>query len=178
MKRTIAIVTIFIAAILMALSFACCLVIRKRKRDKEDQFTSLNTLTKNLASYENSSRGNEMDGSEQVDVLIFDLSTIISSTDDFSDANKLGEGGFGSIYKGQLSNGQEIAVKRLSKNSGQGVEEFKNEVTLIARVQHRNLVRLFGCCIQRGEKMLIYEYLSNKGLDSFIFGTYIHFQIV
>ncbi|WMV17949.1 hypothetical protein MTR67_011334 [Solanum verrucosum] len=171
MKRTIAIVTICIGAILIALSFACCLVIRKRRRvkDKEDQFTSLNTLTRNLASYENSSRGNEMDGREHIDVLIFDLSTIISSTDDFSDANKLGEGGFGSVYKGQLNNGQEIAVKRLSKNSGQGVEEFKNEVTLIARVQHRNLVRLLGCCIQRGEKMLIYEYLPNKGLDSFIF---------
>ncbi|XP_055826664.1 G-type lectin S-receptor-like serine/threonine-protein kinase At1g11410 isoform X2 [Solanum dulcamara] len=168
-KRTIAIVTVCISAMLIALSFACCLVIRKRRRDKEDQFTSLNTLKRNLASYENSSRCNEMDGSEQVDVLIFDLSTIISSTDDFSDANKLGEGGFGSVYKGQLNNGQEIAVKRLSKNSGQGVEEFKNEVTLIARVQHRNLVRLLGCCIQRGEKMLIYEYLPNKGLDSFIF---------
>lgn len=59
----------------------------------------MNTLTRNLAYYENSSRGIEMDGSEHVDVLIFDLSTIISSTDDFSDANKLGEGGFGSVYK-------------------------------------------------------------------------------
>lgn len=59
----------------------------------------MNTLKRNLASYENSSRCNEMDGSEQVDVLIFDLSTIISSTDDFSNGNKLGEGGFGSVYK-------------------------------------------------------------------------------
>lgn len=67
--------------------------------DKEDQFTSLITLKRNLASYENSSRGNEIDGSEHVDVLIFDLNTIISATDDFSDANKLGEGGFGSVYK-------------------------------------------------------------------------------
>ncbi|KAG5614026.1 hypothetical protein H5410_013850 [Solanum commersonii] len=167
MKRTIAIVTICIGAILIALSFACCLVIRKRRRDKEDQFTSLNTLTSNLASYVNSSRGNEMDGSEHVDVLIFDLSTIISSTDDFSDANKLGEGGFGTAKQWARDSGQ-----KTFKNSGQGVEEFKNEVTLIARVQHRNLVRLLGCCIQRGEKMLIYEYLPNKGLDSFIFGIY------
>ncbi|XP_059282014.1 G-type lectin S-receptor-like serine/threonine-protein kinase At1g11410 [Lycium ferocissimum] len=168
-KRTIAIVTACISTILIVLVFACCLVIRKRRKDKEDQFTSLITLKRNLASYENSSRSNEMDGSEHADVLIFDLSTITSATDDFSDANKLGEGGFGSVYKGQLNNGQEIAVKRLSKNSGQGVEEFKNEVTLIARVQHRNLVRLFGCCIQRGEKTLVYEYLPNKGLDNFIF---------
>ncbi|CAN4116643.1 unnamed protein product [Withania somnifera] len=168
-KRTIAIVILCISAIILALAFACCMVIRKRRKAKENQFTSLNTLKRNLASYEDSSRGNEMDGSENVDLLIFDLSTITSATDDFSDANKLGEGGFGSVYKGQLSNGQEIAVKRLSKSSGQGVEEFKNEVTLIARVQHRNLVRLLGCCIQRGETMLVYEYLPNKGLDNFIF---------
>ncbi|XP_022878004.1 receptor-like serine/threonine-protein kinase SD1-8 isoform X2 [Olea europaea var. sylvestris] len=106
---------------------------------------------------------------DEVDLPLYDFSTIVMATDKFSDANKLGQGGFGCVYKGILVEGQEIAVKRLSKNSGQGIEEFKNEMKLIARLQHRNLVRLLGCCIDMEEKMLVYEYMENKSLDSILF---------
>lgn len=106
---------------------------------------------------------------DEVDLPLYDFSTIVMATNKFSDANKLGQGGFGCVYKGILVEGQEIAVKRLSKNSGQGIEEFKNEMKLIARLQHRNLVRLLGCCIDMEEKMLVYEYMENKSLDSILF---------
>ncbi|KAK4604682.1 hypothetical protein RGQ29_012947 [Quercus rubra] len=97
------------------------------------------------------------------------LSTIKVATNDFSSANKLGEGGFGPVYKGILPSGQEIAVKRLSKTSTQGHEEFANEVALTARLQHINLVRVLGFCIEGDEKMLIYEYMPNKSLDLYLY---------
>lgn len=97
------------------------------------------------------------------------LSIIQAATNNFSDDNKLGEGGFGPVYKGMIAEGKEIAVKRLSTKSNQGSEEFKNEVELIAKLQHRNLIRILGCCVERGEKLLIYEYLPNRSLDAFLF---------
>jgi len=101
---------------------------------------------------------------------LYDFSQIADATDNFSTQNKLGEGGFGPVYKGVFPDGQDLAIKRLSARSRQGLLEFKNEIQVIAKLQHRNLVRLLGCCIHEEEKMLIYEYLPNKSLDHFIFG--------
>ncbi|KAG4995300.1 hypothetical protein JHK86_032127 [Glycine max] len=105
------------------------------------------------------------------DAHIFDLITILEATDNFSFTNKIGEGGFGPVYKGKLSNGQEIAIKRLSKSSGQGLVEFKNEAMLIVKLQHTNLVRLLGFCSDREERILVYEYMSNKSLNLYLFDS-------
>ncbi|XP_024983640.1 putative receptor-like protein kinase At4g00960 [Cynara cardunculus var. scolymus] len=104
-----------------------------------------------------------------VESLQYDFGLVEEATNDFSEDNKLGAGGFGSVYKGKLQNGEEIAVKRLSKDSGQGEIEFKNEVVLVAKLQHRNLVRLLGFSIEGTERLLIYEFLRNASLDQFIF---------
>ncbi|KAI8525195.1 hypothetical protein RHMOL_Rhmol13G0210200 [Rhododendron molle] len=103
------------------------------------------------------------------DSLQYDLGTIEAATNNFSNDNKIGEGGFGLVYKGLLPDGQEVAVKRLSRTSGQGAQEFKNEVLLVAKLQHRNLVRLLGFCLGGEEKILIYEFVPNKSLDYFLF---------
>ncbi|MED6111489.1 hypothetical protein PIB30_052721 [Stylosanthes scabra] len=139
--------------VLCGLLLAFCLIRKRRKR----------ATLKALKDH------SKEEQEEDPEVPSYDLSVIASATDNFSDKNKLGEGGFGPVFKGTLENGQRIAVKRLSTGSGQGVKEFKNEIALIAKLQHRNLVKLHGYCIQNEEKLLIYEYMPNKSLDFFIF---------
>ncbi|KAG4380603.1 hypothetical protein GLYMA_16G202400v4 [Glycine max] len=90
--------------------------------------------------------------------LQFSLAVIEAATNNFSNDNRIGKGGFGEVYKGILFDGRQIAVKRLSKSSKQGANEFKNEVLLIAKLQHRNLVTFIGFCLEELEKILIYEY--------------------
>ncbi|KAF9623279.1 hypothetical protein IFM89_000768, partial [Coptis chinensis] len=119
----------------------------------------------------------DVDEISNVESLQFNFGIIRAATDNFCNANKLGQGGFGSVYKGRLLDGREIAVKRLSRNSGQGVTEFKNEALLVVKLQHRNLVKLLGFCLEEDEKLLIYEFVANASLDQFIFGLARNFLI-
>ncbi|GLJ55027.1 hypothetical protein SUGI_1181240 [Cryptomeria japonica] len=99
----------------------------------------------------------------------FNLENIKAATSDFHEDNKLGEGGFGSVYKGTMPNGLQIAVKRLSVQSSQGKKQFLNEIKLVAKIQHRNLVNLLRCCAEGSERLLVYEFLPNKSLDKILF---------
>ncbi|KAL4308846.1 hypothetical protein GQ457_01G004930 [Hibiscus cannabinus] len=152
-KVNLPIILATVIAVLLGFVLVVCYFRRSRRKLKD----------KSVNDKENK------DENEDMELAVLEFGTIAQATDNFSIRNKLGEGGFGPVYKGILSNGQEIAVKRLSKNSGQGVNEFKNEVKLIAKLQHRNLVKLLGCCIHGDERMLVYEYMPNGSLDSFIF---------
>ncbi|KAK8612574.1 hypothetical protein V6N13_092686 [Hibiscus sabdariffa] len=151
---------------LILVAFFYCLVRRRRSAARTRNSKHMFSFT----TFEGSLGEKEIDESRRNgDLPFFHLSTIAVATNNFSSDNKLGQGGFGPVYKGVLLNGKEIAVKRLSKHSGQGVQEFKNEIVLIAKLQHRNLVRMLGCCVEGEEKMLIYEFLPNRSLDSIIF---------
>ncbi|XP_012459293.1 G-type lectin S-receptor-like serine/threonine-protein kinase At4g27290 isoform X2 [Gossypium raimondii] len=156
-KVKLAIILGTVIAALLGFLLIVCYILRSRRKLKDE------VKDKNLNDRE------DKDENEDMELAVFEFDTIAQATDSFSFNNKLGQGGFGPVYKGTLGNGQEIAVKRLSKSSGQGLHEFKNEVKLIAKLQHRNLVRLLGCCMQRDERILVYEYMPNRSLDLFIF---------
>ncbi|WVZ96484.1 hypothetical protein U9M48_042117 [Paspalum notatum var. saurae] len=111
------------------------------------------------------------DDIQGADMLLLDLSTLRVATDDFAESKMLGRGGFGMVYKGVLSDGQEIAVKRLCQSSRQGIGELKSELVLVAKLHHKNLVRLIGVCLQEHEKILVYEYMPNRSLDTILFDS-------
>nr|GEU99518.1 G-type lectin S-receptor-like serine/threonine-protein kinase At4g27290 [Tanacetum cinerariifolium] len=161
-KKIIPLIIVLVVVILVMLTLTF-IILRKLKK-------------KSTLKVEEEQAGNDTDQlytnesqKEDLELPLFKLSEIAKATQNFSFNNKLGEGGYGPVYKGVLQDGKEVAVKRLSKTSNQGLDEFKNEVICISKLQHRNLVRLLGCCIQGVEKMLIYEYMPNKSLDYFIF---------
>ncbi|XP_056687272.1 putative cysteine-rich receptor-like protein kinase 31 isoform X2 [Spinacia oleracea] len=106
---------------------------------------------------------------ENFNSLQYSFDAIKVATNDFSNDNYLGEGAFGAVYKGKLRDEQEIAVKRLERNSVHGDVQFKNEILILTKLQHRNLVRLLGFCFEKEEMLLIYEFVINKSLDSFLF---------
>ncbi|CAM0876956.1 unnamed protein product [Alopecurus aequalis] len=151
--KILAIVVPTVAA--MALCSAVCLCCWRRM-----------TKSKKSLSY-----ASQMEDLESIESLVIDLTTLRIATSNFAENNKLGEGGFGAVYKGSLPDGQEVAVKRLSQSSQQGIGELKNELALIVKLQHKNLVRLVGVCLQDEEKLLVYEYLPNTSLDTFLFDS-------
>ncbi|KAL9460493.1 hypothetical protein AB3S75_003654 [Citrus x aurantiifolia] len=155
------------------LGYLCYLIYGKIKAEVErimNQEKLLRELGENLSNGDGKRKGNDHNSMKH-GLEIFYFQTISAATNNFSAVNKLGEGGFGPVYKGQLLNGQEVAIKRLSRRSGQGIVEFKNEAKLIAKLQHTNLVRLLGCSLHGEERLLVYEFMPNKSLDFFIFNS-------
>ncbi|CAN7135782.1 unnamed protein product [Brassica rapa subsp. narinosa] len=153
-RSSVLVVAIVVPTIVIVLLLIAgyCFLAKRAKRTNETELTF-----------------NNADDITTIDSLQLDYRTIQAATNDYSEDNKIGRGGFGEVYKGIFSNGTEVAVKRLSKSSEQGDTEFKNEVVLVAKLQHRNLVRLLGFSLEREERILVYEYVPNKSLNYFLF---------
>ncbi|KAL8506095.1 hypothetical protein ACS0TY_017086 [Phlomoides rotata] len=162
-KRKILIVVIPLITGILLLSLSLMLYFQKRNK-LNDQLLETGRMRLN-----NEDNHPGVNHNEDLELPLFDLTTISKATENFSINNKLGEGGFGPVYKGVLEDGNEIAVKRLSRTSHQGIYEFKNEIVCIAKLQHRNLVKLLGWCFEGDEMMLVYEYMTNKSLDVILF---------
>uniref|UniRef100_A0A0D3GS23 Uncharacterized protein n=1 Tax=Oryza barthii TaxID=65489 RepID=A0A0D3GS23_9ORYZ len=154
-SKVLVIVVPIVAVAIVAATSVCIWNARKKRRSRKAEHFS------------------ELDASEDLESVKSTLITLASlqvATDNFHESKKLGEGGFGAVYKGLLF-GQEVAVKRLAKGSNQGLEELKNELVLVAKLHHKNLVRLVGFCLEEGERLLVYEYMPNKSLDIFLFDS-------
>ncbi|KAJ1278017.1 hypothetical protein BS78_04G048000 [Paspalum vaginatum] len=125
---------------------------------------------KRRTSRQPSSRHNE-DTPGGSNIKIYTYKELVRATENFNQSNKIGEGGFGSVYKGQLKNGTNIAVKVLSLESRQGVREFRNELVAISDISHDNLVKLHGYCVERDQRILVYNYLENNSLSQTLLGS-------
>ncbi|KAJ4904564.1 putative receptor-like protein kinase [Raphanus sativus] len=100
---------------------------------------------------------------------VFTFQALVSATNDFNPTHKLGKGGFGPVLKGRLPDGRDVAVKKISQASKQGNNEFVKEAKLLSKVQHRNVVNLWGYCTHGEDKLLVYEYVANESLDKVLF---------
>ncbi|XP_065042338.1 cysteine-rich receptor-like protein kinase 43 isoform X1 [Musa acuminata AAA Group] len=120
-------------------------------------------------------RNKEEKGEEDLEAIaatehkVFRYEMLVAATRNFNPKQKLGEGGFGPVFKGRLEDGRDVAVKRLGRGSRQGAREFENEAMLLSRVQHKNVVNLYGYCAHDDDKLLVYEYISNESLDKLLF---------
>ncbi|GLT52416.1 hypothetical protein SLA2020_257600 [Shorea laevis] len=169
------IITPTITLTILSLSMLILRVQRNKSRKRGEDLLSFDfSLRLGATEHDETEPKKPRKDKKEVEIPLFNFSSVSAATNNFSSSNKLGEGGFGPVYKGKLLNGHEVAVKRLSRRSGQGWNELKNEAMLIAKLQHKNLVKLLGCCIEGDEKILIYEYLSNKSLDFFLFDSTKH----
>jgi serine/threonine protein kinase len=110
------------------------------------------------------------DPSGDMNITKFTYKELSRVTENFSPSNKIGEGGFGSVYKGKLRNGKLVAVKVLSLESRQGAKEFLNELMAISNVSHENLVKLYGYCVEGNQRILVYNYLENNSLAQTLLG--------
>ncbi|XP_021811187.1 G-type lectin S-receptor-like serine/threonine-protein kinase B120 isoform X3 [Prunus avium] len=182
-KRSLVIALVSGTAGLLTITFGYFLW--KKTRGKERERRRKNGETKTLEKERKHRKrydeilSNVADGGgmNDTELPLFSLQSVLAATNNFSEANKVGEGGFGPVYKGILPGNQEVAIKRLSKKSGQGHQEFMNELKLIAKLQHTNLVRLLGCCIEEEELILIYEFMPNRSLDKFLFDPSEKFEL-
>ncbi|KAL8063892.1 hypothetical protein ABFX02_01G055800 [Erythranthe guttata] len=165
MKKHVKIILAVVSAVVLLALGVAFFVLRKFRRGKrEEELQELLTLEGYTGTY-----GFDNDGGKNHDLRLFTYASIVSATNNFSSENKLGQGGFGPVYKGKTSEGHDVAVKLLSRQSGQGLLEFKTELVLISKLQHVNLVKLRGFCIHGDDKMIIYDYMPNKSLDFFLF---------
>ncbi|CAN1328180.1 Cysteine-rich receptor-like protein kinase 10 [Linum perenne] len=155
-----------ILGIVLTFVITTLIYLRKRRRSAKSIRSSTRTGDRDAASL---FAGEIEEKNPRMVAVPYSFTQLEKATNEFSMANKLGQGGYGPVYKGVLLDGMEIAVKKLSMNSSQGDEQFKNEVILTAQLQHVNLVRVLGFCIDGGERMLVYEYLPGNSLDQYLF---------
>ncbi|KAF7849730.1 hypothetical protein BT93_L0344 [Corymbia citriodora subsp. variegata] len=142
-------IAVTVGVMLFLSTFVAIYLLRKRERPNSNQETAALRIA--------------------TGALTFNYSELHNATNGFSLANKLGQGGFGIVYKGILGDGRLVAVKKLSVTSDQGNNQFLAEIAMISAVQHRNLVKLYGCCVHGDKRLLVYEFLENGSLDHALF---------